>query len=317
MASRRAADRAMNSVIHQTAAPIGRVMSNAVPASVPTRRGGHTSNARGKFKNIKWNTLAQYSFFPTGLQNLFHPSVQVPTCSPFSSSPQQTPLHHPLLIPFLLPSEPSPCPSTASSASATPSPTWTAKSGVLSSAGLTAAPRPYGGPGVAVAVKSPVRARRLSGRDVVVLVRGLERSADSAESVRARCRREGSTTVELEVGIKPGVRSLLDVGANVSPPPPTSLFPSTSASASASASLSGICWIGNDAYGGGSSPFGLVGSRRKRREPSAVRTYICCEGDVNAPFSPFTPFTPFKPARGPLTWTGSEGDRWRRRGGLG
>lgn len=144
--SRRAADRAMNSVIHQTTAPIGRVMSNAVPASVPTTRGGHTSNAyynkankgmrqprpsffptwkltRGKFKNIKWKTLAQYSPFPTGLQNRFHPSDQVPTCSPFSSSPQHTPLHHPLLIPLFLLSKPSASPSTPASASVTPSPT--------------------------------------------------------------------------------------------------------------------------------------------------------------------------------------------------
>lgn len=52
--SRRAADRAMNSVIHQTAAPIGRVMSNAVPASVPTRRGGHTSNAYCNEANRIW-----------------------------------------------------------------------------------------------------------------------------------------------------------------------------------------------------------------------------------------------------------------------
>lgn len=146
-----------------------------------------------------------------------------------------------------------------------------------------------------------------------MLVRGLERSADNAESVRARCRPVGSAEVE----VYPGVRSLLDVGASVSPLPPTPPSSSTSASASASSSLPGICCIGKDAYGGGSSPFGLVGSRRKRREPSAVRTYICCEGDADALFSPFTSFTPLKLARESLTRTGSEGDRRRRRGGLG
>lgn len=45
LTSRRAAEREMNSVSHHTAAPIGSVMSSAVPASVPATRGGHTRSA--------------------------------------------------------------------------------------------------------------------------------------------------------------------------------------------------------------------------------------------------------------------------------
>jgi hypothetical protein len=43
--SRRALDRERKRVIHQIAAPIGRVMRSAVPTRVPMTSHGHTNNA--------------------------------------------------------------------------------------------------------------------------------------------------------------------------------------------------------------------------------------------------------------------------------
>ena len=45
LTSRRAAERAMKSVNHHTAAPMGSVMSRAVPASVPASKKGQTARA--------------------------------------------------------------------------------------------------------------------------------------------------------------------------------------------------------------------------------------------------------------------------------